>query len=125
MSNPITGSGLVQWLRDTGLIAEGQHAFRVLIDIKVDDVVRVYVEEFGSDQILKVDPPDLKSAEVKVLPAGNGEMCYAPTGQVLPPNRPSSDGLGCWCDCEDGHDPACARIRELMAEAQRKEDAKD
>lgn len=61
----LRSNALVDWLKSAGIDTE--HARRVIIDAKAGEVVLVYVEQFGTDQMFKVEPPDLSKAEITVL----------------------------------------------------------
>ena len=74
MSKPIMGSDLHQWLIDSEIISKDQHVRRVVIDINVEDVVRIYIEEFGSDKMLTLAPPKLEGATVVILPTDKTEQ---------------------------------------------------
>lgn len=59
-----TGEKLQEWLAATGIVLEGQHARRVLIDITVGHPTRVYIEQFGDEKLFEVKPPDFSPAEI-------------------------------------------------------------
>lgn len=41
---------------------------RVIIDISIDDIVKVYVEKFASTEMLELNfPTEIKNAEIKIL----------------------------------------------------------
>ena len=50
-------NGVWDWLRASGIIKEGESVHRVLIDIRVDDVVAVYKEGFADESWFDVAFP--------------------------------------------------------------------
>lgn len=63
---PIESSKFVQqWAEALGL--DPSECRRVVIDAEVDNVVRVYVEKYGTTRLLDVQPPDPSSVHVTVL----------------------------------------------------------
>lgn len=65
---PLTGRDLIQWLAAAGIDVDS--AYRVVIDAKASDIVRIYVERFGDERMISVKPPDLAGAEVITEPRG-------------------------------------------------------
>ncbi len=61
---------LHEWLKRCGISCD--MASRVVIDIKVNSVVKIYIEQYGSDQLLMVNPPDFSRAKVEVLKKADG-----------------------------------------------------
>jgi len=59
---------LWEWLESAGITIDQTH--RVVIDINVNDVVRVYVEGVGSDKMLAVKPPSLEGAQISIVDKG-------------------------------------------------------
>lgn len=59
-----TGEKLSEWLAATGIVVEGQHARRVVIDMTVGHPTRIYVEQFGDEKVFEVKPPDFSTAEI-------------------------------------------------------------
>lgn len=53
----VTAGGLGRWLNALGVNLD--QAERVIIDIKMDGYVRIYVEEVGVPQQLKIEPPPM------------------------------------------------------------------
>ena len=68
MDYPLTHHNMENWLRKLGIQRDGRLIKRVVIDIELDAIVKVYVEEFGSDEMFTVDPPDFSRAEITRLP---------------------------------------------------------
>jgi hypothetical protein len=54
-----------EWLAAIGI--DAKQARRVVIDIRVDAPVMIYVEQYASRKMLEVTPPDLRGATIKVL----------------------------------------------------------
>lgn len=52
-------------LRQAGIIHDGDHVRRVIIDINVSDAVIVYIERFGDSRLLDLVIPVLASAEIR------------------------------------------------------------
>lgn len=52
-------------LRLAGIIHEGDHVRRVIIDINVSDAVIVYIERYGDSRLLDLVIPVLASAEIR------------------------------------------------------------
>lgn len=67
----VTQQALVDWLRRAGIPVD--EVRRVIIDAKVDDAVRVYIEQYGTDRMFKVEPPDLSKAEITLSAPDEGE----------------------------------------------------
>lgn len=64
---------LNKWLKDAGIpVGDDEKICRVVIDMKVGEVVHVYVERMGDDRIIKVTPPSMAGAVVEIGPANNG-----------------------------------------------------
>jgi hypothetical protein len=62
----ITGSRFVQkWAEALGV--EPNETARIVIDARPGEVLRVYVEKFGTERMLHIDPPDPQSVTVEVL----------------------------------------------------------
>lgn len=63
---PVIGMDKIvrQWVEDSG-IAAGNWT-RVIIDIPVDDVVKVYIEQYGEAGMFKIEPPSLSDAKITV-----------------------------------------------------------
>ena len=59
---------IAEKLRQAGIITDLQTARRVIIDIEAGDVVRVYVELYGTREMLDLILPEVGRAEIKVLP---------------------------------------------------------
>lgn len=55
-----------EWLERAGI--DNKRACRVIIDINVNCLVKVYIEEYGSEAMFEVKPPDLSGCEITVLP---------------------------------------------------------
>lgn len=53
---------LKDWLQALGV--DTDRATRVVLDLKVNDVPRIYIEEFGSESVIDVLPPRMLGAEV-------------------------------------------------------------
>ena len=65
------GMDFLQWLQEVGIVPEGSDARRVVIDAEVGKVVKVYVEMFGTEDILNVEPPpSLTGAKVTIIGGG-------------------------------------------------------
>lgn len=64
---PATSSkSFLDWLRRSGIIPENTR--RVVIDAKVNDVVMIYIEQYGTTALLDVDPPpEFFTAQVKIV----------------------------------------------------------
>lgn len=59
----IPGKVFVEWLRAAGIV--GERVYRVVIDASVRDVVKVYVEQYGTDLIMKAGiPPEIMDAPI-------------------------------------------------------------
>jgi hypothetical protein len=50
----IASKEFVRALKSAGIIGEGEHVRRVVIDALVDSPVIVYIERFGDDRLLQV-----------------------------------------------------------------------
>jgi hypothetical protein len=59
-------SALNEWLFKAGIIRKDELVYRVVIDIKVDDVARVYVQKFLDSGALEVDPPNMSGCVIRV-----------------------------------------------------------
>ena len=53
--SPFVGDDFLKWLRDQGLITDSVR--RVVIDAKVNEAVKMYVEQFGSRRMIEVSVP--------------------------------------------------------------------
>ncbi len=59
----IHGKAFIEWLRAGGIIPD--RTTRVVIEASVTDAVRVYVEQYGQDGLISVEPPpELRGAVV-------------------------------------------------------------
>ena len=64
----VRSNDLAPLLKQAGIIANTDTARRVIIDIEAGELVRVYVELYGSQEMLDLIVPAVGSAEIKVLP---------------------------------------------------------
>lgn len=65
-NRPVRGRALIDWLIANGLVENSTDpVYRVLIDIKADEVVRVYVERYGTERMLEVVPPHLEPSQIR------------------------------------------------------------
>lgn len=64
MAIGIERADLSAWLASCGIDVE--HARKVIIEAEVGCITKVYVTQFGSDKMFKVQPPDLTDAKVVV-----------------------------------------------------------
>lgn len=60
----IMGREFLTMLKDAGMLPP--ETSRVVIDAKVDDVVRIYCQSYGRDDILKVIMPESLADAVKI-----------------------------------------------------------
>lgn len=60
-------------LRLAGIIREGDHVRRVIIDINVSDAVLVYIERYGDSRLLDFVVPVLGNAEIRGVPGPEAE----------------------------------------------------
>lgn len=67
MKHIISGDQLAQALIKAGIIPENTR--RVVIDITAGQAARLYVEEYGTEALLDLIPPNIEGAEIIV----NGE----------------------------------------------------
>jgi hypothetical protein len=66
MSAPITSKGFLKWLTDNGIIPSTCR--HVIIEAKVGDVVRVYIEGYGTTNLMSVEGLEvLRSAPLTVV----------------------------------------------------------
>ena len=65
---PITATAFHDALLAAGIVHEGDHIRRIVIDAKVNDVVVMYVERYGDERWLNV-VPTLDGIEVRTQPA--------------------------------------------------------
>ena len=63
----ITGDGLLKWFEECGLISPEQRARRVVIDAEAGKAVQVYVELFGTHDMLNVKAPEFSPAQITVM----------------------------------------------------------
>lgn len=64
--NPIKGKHFIDWLIEQGVIPD--YTRRVVIDADYRNVVLIYVEAIGTDNLIKIELPEsLKGSTVKVL----------------------------------------------------------
>lgn len=57
---------IVEWLKKSGI--DTNHVSRVVIDMAVEEPVRIYIERYATEKMfLDVDPPDLRGAEVRIV----------------------------------------------------------
>jgi len=69
----ITSDGLLKWFKECGLISSEQRARRVVIDAETGEAVRVYVELYGTTEMLNVKPPEFSPAQVTIVGGEEGE----------------------------------------------------
>lgn len=74
---------VAEWLRDMGIDARGVR--RVVIDIKLEDIVTVYVERFGTEKMLDVETR-IMFPSVRVIDLGAEQ-----SGDADEPDDPVSD----------------------------------
>ena len=67
---PVLSTEVFDLLKKGGLIPDGLSVCRILIDIRVDDIVRVYYETFGPDQMTVVLEDLIKQAKPHQSPDG-------------------------------------------------------
>lgn len=108
---PVSGSRLIDWLTLNGLISPSDTLVsRVLIDIKPDSVVKVYVERFGSERMLTVIPPHLEPTQIVEVDRPVNPKCawclepieIRESGQwghclISPPSPRTDGGMRFWC----------------------------
>ena len=61
--NPITA-----WLKHAGIVTDKNEVGRVLIDIPVNDIAKVYVEQFAPAELFEVPSPVLAGCSLDVRP---------------------------------------------------------
>lgn len=85
---PVSGSRLIDWLTLNGLISPSDTLVsRVLIDIKSNSAVKVYVERYGSERMLEVVPPHLEPTQIVEV---DRPACPYPNGKCV-----CTNGIGC------------------------------
>ena len=55
---------LTEWLERAGIPCDT--ASRIIIDLKVGCIAKVYIERFGTKAFIKVEPPDCRGASVEI-----------------------------------------------------------
>ena len=69
----IMGREFLIMLKDAGMLPP--ETSRVVIDAKVEDVVRIYIESYGREDLLKVITPESLSNALKIIvPETNNEQ---------------------------------------------------
>lgn len=68
MAKLVAGKHFLQWLEDVRIVPKGTSARRVVIDAEANSVIRVYVELYGTEEMIRVTPPAaLEGAKVEIL----------------------------------------------------------
>ncbi|MFA5054058.1 MAG: hypothetical protein WC565_08360 [Parcubacteria group bacterium] len=63
----IDGEQFVKALAAAGVIPDEYMVRRVIIDCTVGEVVKIYIEEFGTEEMLHLIAPELKEAQVTTI----------------------------------------------------------
>jgi len=67
MAEVATGKDVMEWLRTMGIVSDLTR--RVVIDAVAGEPVKIYVELYGSEEMLAVEPPAaLRGAVIQTLP---------------------------------------------------------
>jgi len=67
MAAVITSDGLLKWFKECGLISSEQRARRVVIDAETGNAVKVYVELYGTAELLNVKLPEFAPTQITVV----------------------------------------------------------
>ena len=68
MSRMIKSDALIEWFRECGLPMSPEHRVsRIVIDAQADHAVKVYVEMFGTTEMLNVKPPEFAPAQITIV----------------------------------------------------------
>ena len=68
---PIKSDALIDWFRECGFPVE--NASRIVIDAQTGEVLKVYVEMFGTTAMLDMKPPDFSRAQITIVGKKPGE----------------------------------------------------
>jgi hypothetical protein len=63
----ISGAAFLDHLQDLGILHEDSRTRRVIIDAAFDKPIFIYVEELGTERLLKMAPPDVTGMEVVMV----------------------------------------------------------
>lgn len=55
------------WLKEAGIVRDGDAVTRVVIDIKCEDVVCIYVERLDSKRLIELSPPSIEGTKITVV----------------------------------------------------------
>ena len=66
----IDGEQFVKALAAAGVIPSEYMVRRVIIDCTVGEVMKIYIEEFGTEEMLHLIVPELKDAQVTIVSKG-------------------------------------------------------
>lgn len=62
----IHGRAFLEWPDAAGIIPS--KTTRVVIEASINDAVRIYVEQYGDEGLISVEPPpELRGAEIKII----------------------------------------------------------
>ena len=62
MKSIITGNALLKALHEAGIIPAETH--RIVIDATVNEAVIIYVEQFGTEELVKLIAPNIEGAKI-------------------------------------------------------------
>ena len=72
MTGIIKSEALIDWFHKCGFpLPPDQQVYRIVIDAKVDEPVKVYIEMFGTTKMLDVMPPDISPTQITIVGAGD------------------------------------------------------
>ena len=67
MAVVITSDGLIDWFVQCGLITMGQKVRRVVIDAQAGEVAQVYIELFGTAEMLNAALPEFSTGQITIV----------------------------------------------------------
>lgn len=68
MARILTAKEVAKALVDAGVLPEDHHARRIIIDVEVDKPVRLYIERYADENLLRVELPRLNGIEINYTP---------------------------------------------------------
>ena len=71
MASIVLGKGFMERLYELGIIP--MFTQRVVIDASINDVVKIYIEQYGDDRLLDVEVADFLGAQIIMEGEANGD----------------------------------------------------
>ena len=67
MADETTSMEWWRWLKKAGIVRDGDAVTRVVIDIKCDEVVCIYVERLDTKRLIELSPPSIEGTKITVV----------------------------------------------------------